>query len=103
MSGIISLLFIPRLDQDCIQDEDVKFREYLEEQGYDVSKMGLPIKVVDGTEHIESVEERRESDGTVVEEDKIEGGEGSHTREVPAVKAVRKTTRFFRKATAVAP
>ena len=102
MSGIISLLFIPRLDQDCIQDEDIKFREYLEEQGYDVSKMGLPIKVVDGTENIESVE-RRESDGTVVDEDKIEGGEGSHAREVPAVKAVKKTTRFFRKATAVAP
>jgi len=30
------------LDQDCIQEEDMKFRKYLEEQGFDVSQMGLP-------------------------------------------------------------
>jgi len=67
--------------------------------------MGLPItKSVDGTEHVETVGERRESDGTAVEEGKIEGGEGtSHAREVPAVKAAKKTWRFFGKATAVAP
>jgi hypothetical protein len=43
LSGIITLLFIPQLDQDCIQDEDIKFRDYLEQHGFDTGKMGLPI------------------------------------------------------------
>jgi len=41
LSGIICLLFVPRMDQDCIQEEDSKFRVYLEANGYDTSKMGL--------------------------------------------------------------
>jgi hypothetical protein len=95
LSGIICLLFIPRLDQDCIQDEDIKFRHYLEEKGFDTSKMGLPItKNVDGVEQVETV--RRESEGTVVE------GEG-HARDVPVVKAAKKTRGIFGRLTAVAP
>ena len=49
-SGILCLLFVPQLGQDCIQEEDVKFRAYLEEQGYDTSKMGLPKENNAGTE-----------------------------------------------------
>ena len=56
LSGIICLLFIPRLDQDCIEQEDLKFRHYLEEQGFDVSKMGLPItQIMHGMENVEAV------------------------------------------------
>jgi hypothetical protein len=64
LSGIITLLSIPRLDQDCIQEEDIKFRDYLEKHGFDTGKMGLPnTKNEDGVEQFETVE--KESAGTV--------------------------------------
>ena len=65
VSGIITLLFIPRLDQDCIQEEDIKFRNYLKNNGFDTGKMGLPnTKNADGVEHIGTAE--KESEGTVI-------------------------------------
>jgi hypothetical protein len=35
------VLLLPHIGQDTIDQEDVKFREYLMENGYDTSKMGL--------------------------------------------------------------
>ena len=100
MSGIIALLFIPRLDQDCIQDEDIKFRHYLEEHGFDVSKMGLPItKTVDGVEHVEVVggsNASAMSGGTAT-------GVEAHASEVPVAKVANKGKGWFKRFTGVAP
>jgi hypothetical protein len=38
-AGLVTLL--PHIGQDTIDEEDVKFREYLSANGYDTSKMGL--------------------------------------------------------------
>ena len=54
-NGIITLLFIPQLGQNCIQDEDIKFRDYLEQKGFET----------DGVEQIETG--RREGCGTGIE------------------------------------
>jgi formyltetrahydrofolate synthetase len=82
-----------------MQDEDVKFRLYLEEQGFDTGKMGLPMALnVDGGEQIETV--RRESEGTFVG-DKGDG-EG-HARDVPVVKVAKKGKGFLERLTGVAP
>jgi hypothetical protein len=35
------VLLLPHIGQDTIDQEDVKFREYLQANGYDTSKMGL--------------------------------------------------------------
>lgn len=35
------VLLLPHIGQDTIDEEDVKFREYLQSNGYDTSKMGL--------------------------------------------------------------
>jgi hypothetical protein len=35
------VLLLPHIGQDTIDQEDVKFREYLQASGYDTSKMGL--------------------------------------------------------------
>jgi MFS family permease len=51
------VLLLPHIGQDTIDDEDVKFREFLSSNGYDTSKMGL-----------ESV--RSDSSGGVVEAEK---------------------------------
>jgi hypothetical protein len=34
---------LPTIGQDTIDEEDIKFRVYLEENGYDTSKMGLQV------------------------------------------------------------
>lgn len=40
LSAIVTLTCIPNIGQDTIEEEDVKFREYLELNGYDTSKLG---------------------------------------------------------------
>ena len=40
-SGFLALFFVPDISQDTIEEEDLKFREYLSAHGYDVSKMGV--------------------------------------------------------------
>jgi hypothetical protein len=35
------VLLLPHIGQDTIDQEDIKFREYLLANGYDTSKMGL--------------------------------------------------------------
>lgn len=39
-SALIAFL-LPNITQDTITEEDVKFREYLERNGYDTSTMGV--------------------------------------------------------------
>jgi MFS family permease len=40
-SGFIALFLLPEIGQDTIEEEDVKFRAYLEANGYDTSMMGV--------------------------------------------------------------
>ncbi|KAG4304672.1 hypothetical protein PORY_002065 [Pneumocystis oryctolagi] len=40
-SGIISLFFFPKLSQDCVLEENERFKRFLEENGFDTTKMGL--------------------------------------------------------------
>lgn len=44
VSGFVALFFLPEISQDTIEEEDLKFREYLIAHGYDVSKMGVEKK-----------------------------------------------------------
>ena len=39
-SALIALLFLPTINQDTIEQEDARFRAFLEENGYDTSTMG---------------------------------------------------------------
>ena len=41
LSAAIAFFFIPNVGQDTITYEDVRFREYLEQQGWDTAKLGL--------------------------------------------------------------
>ena len=40
-AGVIAMLCLPNIEQDSIDAEDVRFRQYLMDHGYDTSKMGL--------------------------------------------------------------
>lgn len=40
-SAVITFLFIPSIGQDSMKKEDEEFRQYLADNGYDVSQMGL--------------------------------------------------------------
>lgn len=57
LSAFLVLVFIPHIGQDTIQEEDAKFREYLENNGWDTRQLGLKKG-----ESLESVEERRLED-----------------------------------------
>ncbi|KAK5124982.1 hypothetical protein LTR85_001172 [Meristemomyces frigidus] len=48
VSGLLALFLLPHIGQDTIEEEDASFKAYLEQHGYDVSKMGLG----DSTENI---------------------------------------------------
>lgn len=41
LSAVIAFFFFPNVGQDTISEEDRKFREYLEREGWDVSQLGL--------------------------------------------------------------
>ncbi|KAK2599108.1 glycerophosphoinositol permease [Conoideocrella luteorostrata] len=41
LSAIIVFFFIPNIGQDTIADEDVRFRDYLESQGWDTTQLGV--------------------------------------------------------------
>lgn len=41
LSAALALFLLPHIGQDTIDEEDAKFRAYLESNGYDVSKLGL--------------------------------------------------------------
>lgn len=40
VSGLVALFLLPHIGQDTITEEDIKFRAYLESQGFDTSTMG---------------------------------------------------------------
>jgi hypothetical protein len=40
-SAAVALFLLPYIGQDTIEEEDAKFRVYLESHGYDVSSLGL--------------------------------------------------------------
>lgn len=60
LSGVISLFFLPKLSQDCVRDEDQHFKEWLEQQGFDTSRLGLnkQPEPKDLNEQYESLEKR---------------------------------------------
>ncbi|QUC21802.1 uncharacterized protein UV8b_06043 [Ustilaginoidea virens] len=41
LSAIIVFFFIPNIGQDTIADENVRFRDYLESQGWDTTQLGI--------------------------------------------------------------
>ena len=41
LSAIVTFAFLPTINQDTITLEDIKFREYLESQGWDTRQMGI--------------------------------------------------------------
>ena len=41
LSAALAFFLLPHIGQDTIDSEDIKFREYLSQNGYDVSKMGV--------------------------------------------------------------
>lgn len=40
-AAVLAFTCLPEVGQDTIDEEDVKFREYLAANGYDVTKLGL--------------------------------------------------------------
>jgi hypothetical protein len=40
LSAIIAFTCLPNITQDFIEEEDMKFKAYLEEKGFDTSTMG---------------------------------------------------------------
>ena len=54
-AGVLAWFCLPNVGQDTIDEEDVKFREYLALHGYDTSKMGLQTTsteaIVTDTDH----------------------------------------------------
>ena len=40
LSAMIALFLLPDIGQDTIEEEDIKFRAYLEDNGFDTSTMG---------------------------------------------------------------
>jgi nitrate/nitrite transporter NarK len=43
-AGAVAWFGLPNIDQDTIELEDAKFREFLTAHGYDTSKMGLEFE-----------------------------------------------------------
>jgi len=64
LSGFLALFCLPHIGQDTITHEDIKFRAYLEGQGWDVNQLGL----LKG----ESIESRAAAHQNAVAEDKAE-------------------------------
>lgn len=57
LSAALVLFFIPHIGQDTVQEEDRRFRAYLETHGWDTRQLGLKKG-----ESLDSVEERRVED-----------------------------------------
>lgn len=51
LSAIVALVFLPHVGQDTIQLEDVRFREYLEANGWDTSQLGMDGPKAQQSEH----------------------------------------------------
>ncbi|EXU99180.1 MFS transporter [Metarhizium robertsii] len=44
LSAVIAFFFMPNIGQDTIADEDIRFRDYLESQGWDTRQLGFDSK-----------------------------------------------------------
>jgi hypothetical protein len=62
VAAALAWFCLPNVGQDTIDEEDVKFREYLTSHGYDTSKMGLQSEsseaIVAGETQVEPQAER---------------------------------------------
>lgn len=59
VSGLMALFLLPPVDQEAMQREDLRFLQYLSENGFDVTKLGdgaFGDTAKDVTEHIENDE-----------------------------------------------
>ncbi|KJA19447.1 hypothetical protein HYPSUDRAFT_204509 [Hypholoma sublateritium FD-334 SS-4] len=59
LSALITFVFIRPLTTDGMLEEDRKFREYLEANGYDTSAMGLPGSEVESQTETASIDEKK--------------------------------------------
>ncbi|EFX04699.1 major facilitator superfamily transporter phospholipid transporter [Grosmannia clavigera kw1407] len=56
LSAILALLFLPNVGQDTIALEDIRFREYLEKNGWDTRQLGMRMgESIDVIENAEGV------------------------------------------------
>ena len=71
LSALVTLFFVHPLTHDGMEREDRAFREYLEEHGYDTSKMGLPnySEETGSTEEEKSTEGEQRGISTLAKED----------------------------------
>jgi len=44
VATLVALFFLPRLGQDCLEVEDLKFRTILEANGYETEKLGMKAR-----------------------------------------------------------
>lgn len=68
-SAIVIFFTIPNFSDDIITEEDVRFRKYLEEAGYDTSGMGL--KALLGNDAVEAQDAGTGDTGSNGEEKKV--------------------------------
>lgn len=60
-AGVLAIVALPKIGQDTIDFEDLRFRAYLAEKGYDTTKMGLGEKSLSDGEAV--VEEEKGARG----------------------------------------
>ena len=56
------VLLLPHIGQDTIDEEDIKFRDYLKSNGYDTSKMGLESAATTDSERVMEAEQSGRDD-----------------------------------------
>ncbi|KAG8793589.1 hypothetical protein FRC17_008432, partial [Serendipita sp. 399] len=71
LSALITLVGIRPLSHDGMQDEDEKFRAYLEQHGYDTSQLGLKVVIDQETGSVHSEKDISKGDNAVVAEEKV--------------------------------
>jgi MFS family permease len=64
-SAFLALFFLPPLTQDAIQDEDIRFKEYLLRNGFDISKMGDAVLTSAEEGSVVSEEDKAKNDATI--------------------------------------
>jgi hypothetical protein len=50
VSGAMAYFLLPECNQNSIEEEDQRFKQYLADNGYDTSRMGLAAVTADVTE-----------------------------------------------------
>lgn len=63
-SAILAVWGLPHIGQDTITEEDVKFRAYLEKNGWDTGKLG--IKLSNSEEGVDTWQQEEKEDGDSV-------------------------------------